>query len=237
MIKLLSVAIVAGLLFAESNQQATKITDEKGTGLPLPIRPLIPGWPGSFPTNIQCWTEWFDRDDPSGTGDWEILSGLRKANPGKICAKPTGIEAETLSGLSVAAAGDVIYKSDTTQGFICRNADQSKKKCNDYRVRFSCHPPFCGGGVCWTRWYDRDNPSGSGDWELLSSLKSENPGEICDYPMYIEAVTTDTATPAIITGETFYAYSPTDGLVCRKKDQKSGVCRDYKVRFGCPCNC
>lgn len=58
----------------------------------------------------ECWTDWFDRDDPSGTGDWEVLYNLRKENPGKICPKPIDIEATTLSGLSVAAAGDVIYK-------------------------------------------------------------------------------------------------------------------------------
>ncbi len=36
-------------------------------------------------------------------------------------------------------------------GFVCKNQDQPTKKCNDYRVRFSCHPPFCGGGgTVWT---------------------------------------------------------------------------------------
>lgn len=58
--------------------------------------------------------------------------------------------------------------------------------------------------VCWTKWYDRDNPSGTGDWELISNLKTENPGEICNSPLYIEAVTTDTLTPAISTGEVLY---------------------------------
>lgn len=58
----------------------------------------------------ECWTDWFDRDDPTGTGDWETLYNLRLENPGKICDKPVDIEARTLSGLTVAAAGDVIYK-------------------------------------------------------------------------------------------------------------------------------
>lgn len=57
-----------------------------------------------------CWTEWFDRDDPSASGDWETLCRLHKENPGKICPRPAAIEAKTLSGLTVAAAGDVIYK-------------------------------------------------------------------------------------------------------------------------------
>ncbi|KAF3849997.1 hypothetical protein F7725_019716, partial [Dissostichus mawsoni] len=121
--------------------------------------------PCDYATHIQCWTDWFDRDDPTVTGDWETFSDLYNKNPGKICPKPLAIEATTLSGLSVAAAG----------GFL----------------------------MCWTDWFDRDNPDGSGDWEHLSLLRRENPGKICDYPLYIEVVTTDTMTPAISTGENF----------------------------------
>ncbi|GLD70125.1 cartilage intermediate layer protein 2-like protein, partial [Lates japonicus] len=240
----LSVAIVAGLVF-ESNQQTPTVSNsvepaDKQRALlsfPIPaVKPVFSGWPCYWPTHIQCWTDWFDRDDPSGTGDWETLYSLRMENPGKICPNPVDIEAETLSGLSVAAAGDVIYKSDTTVGFVCRKSDQPTKTCNDYRVRFSCHPPFCGGGVCWTKWYDRDNPSGTGDWELLSDLRKENPGQICEHPLYIEAQTTDTSTPASSTGQTFLIFNPTEGFVCRNADQKWGGCRDYRVRFGCPCD-
>ncbi|KAI4802339.1 hypothetical protein KUCAC02_020187 [Chaenocephalus aceratus] len=212
MIKLLSIAIVAAL-FLESHQQ----TVGKVLLAEIPeIKPHI--------------------DDPSGSGDWETFSNLYKEHPGKICHKPQGIEATTLSGLSVAAAGEVIFKNDATSGFVCRNVDQTQKKmCSDYRVRFSCHPPFCGGGVCWTDWFDRDNPSDSGDWENLINLRKENPGKICENPLYIEVITTDTMTPAISTGEKFQTFNPTQGFVCLNKDQKSGDCRDYKVRFGCPC--
>ncbi|XP_075879986.1 cartilage intermediate layer protein 1-like [Nelusetta ayraudi] len=223
MLKLFTVVIVAGLI-AGSHQQLRKV--------PTLIKPVA--LPCDYPTHIQCWTDWFDRDDPSGTGDWETLSNLQTQYPGKICPKPVDIEAKTLSGLSVAAAGDVIYKNDPTVGFICKKADQPSKMCNDYKVRFSCHPPFCGG-ICWSKWYDRDDPSGTGDWELLTNLMAENPGEISDNPMYIEVVTRDTLTPAISTQETFHIFNPTQGFVCRNEDQKSGTCRDYKVRFGFPC--
>ncbi|KAF3849963.1 hypothetical protein F7725_019682 [Dissostichus mawsoni] len=144
--------------------------------------------PCDYATHIQCWTDWFDRDDPTVTGDWETFSDLYNENPGKICPKPLAIEATTLSGL-----------------------------------------------MCWTDWFDRDNPDGSGDWEHLSLLRRENPGKICKYPLYIEVVTTDTMTPAISTGENFQFLNPTQGFFCLMKDQKSGECRDYKVRFGCPC--
>ncbi|XP_017267298.1 cartilage intermediate layer protein 2-like [Kryptolebias marmoratus] len=186
------------------------------------------------PYQVQGWTDWFDRDNPSGTGDWEHLSALRKANPGQICNKPSDIEAETLSGLSVAQAKEKIFKYDTTSGFICRNRDQPDRKCNDYKVRFSCPIEICKN-VCWTKWYNRDRPSGTGDWETLKDLRKEHPGSICAYPQYIQAVTTDDETPAINTRENFLYYSPTKGFVCRNRDQRFGNCKDYKVRFGCYC--
>ncbi|KAL3052397.1 hypothetical protein OYC64_005026 [Pagothenia borchgrevinki] len=42
-------------------------------------------------------------------------------------------------------------------------------------------------------------------------------------------------TPATSTGENFFIFNPTQGFVCRNKDQRKDMCRDYKVRFGCPC--
>ncbi|CAN9514029.1 unnamed protein product [Ophioblennius macclurei] len=213
MFKLVIFTIVAGLVI-ESHQQ---------------------GPPCYHPVHIRCWTEWFDRDDPSGSGDWEVLVNLREEFPGKICAKPTGIEVQTLSGQTVQQTGDVIYKMDTVEGFVCRNVDQKKGLCSDYRVRFSCHPPFCGGEVCWTEFFDRDLPSGTGDWEVLKDLQKKFPGKICNKPLYVEGRTSDTNAPADTTGDQLYAFSPTVGLVCRHEDQKNRRCRNYKVRFGCPC--
>ena len=59
-------------------------------------------------TAPKCLTPWFDRDNPSGTGDWETLSDLRKENPGKICNNPLQIQVQTTSGASVASTGNVI---------------------------------------------------------------------------------------------------------------------------------
>ncbi|XP_068566612.1 uncharacterized protein [Cebidichthys violaceus] len=263
MINLLSVAILAGFFFASSDQQQTTgplipVTvgreQQQTTGPLIPVTeeieqqqttgPLIPvteesgqqQTPGPLRVPLECWTEWFDRDNPGGTGDWETLLHLRNENPGKICPAPAQIQVQTLTGLTVAQTGDVIYRSDTTTGFVCRNRDQRwNRRCNDYRVRFSCPPSFCEDKVCWTQWYDRDNPSGTGDWELLVYLRRSYPGQICDKPLHIEAVTTDTNTPATATGDVIYISSPTKGFACRKRDQRYRVCRDYKVRFGCPC--
>ncbi|XP_062323638.1 uncharacterized protein LOC134024907 [Osmerus eperlanus] len=224
MIQMLGFAIIAGLLFSSD-------IDAQITG--NPVNPCY------YPTHIQCWTDWFDRDDPTGTGDFETLVDLRSENLGKICPSPVQIEVTTISGVSHTATGNVFAAVDTTTGFICKNKDQPPKTpCQDYRVRFRCYPPFCGDVVCWSKWYDRDDPSGTGDWELLGDMQKEYPGSICANPFYIESVTVDTSTTAIATGQIFYIYNPTRGFVCRNADQKGGgSCRDYKVRFGCPCDC
>jgi hypothetical protein len=32
----------------------------------------------------------------------------------------------------------------------------------------------------WTDWFDRDNPSGSGDYETLTSLIQDRPNDVCE---------------------------------------------------------
>jgi hypothetical protein len=46
-------------------------------------------------TDTYCWTQWLDRDNPSGSGDWETL---RNFPPAQVCPKPVGIECQTTSG-------------------------------------------------------------------------------------------------------------------------------------------
>lgn len=58
--------------------------------------------------------------------------------------------------------------------------------------------------VCWTGWYDRDDPSGTGDWELLANLQTENLGEICDDPVHIDVVTKNDGIQAFRTGQFFH---------------------------------
>ena len=59
-------------------------------------------------SHLGCWTQWFDRDNPTGTGDWEELVVLRSEYPGKICDNPSEIEVRTLDGLTIDAAGEII---------------------------------------------------------------------------------------------------------------------------------
>lgn len=56
---------------------------------------------------------------------------------------------------------------------------------------------------CWTKWYNHDNPDNNGDYETLSKLRHENPMEICDVPIQIEARTLSGESVAS-TGETIH---------------------------------
>ncbi|CAH1247321.1 VWA2 [Branchiostoma lanceolatum] len=179
------------------------------------------------------WTQWFDRDNPSVTGDWETLTSLRKENPGRICFNPSAVHARVISTqVEASLAGEVLFRYDTASGFVCRKIDQDDNTCLEYEVRFCCPP--CPR---YTNWFDRDNPSATGDWEVLSHLRPENPGQICLAPTDIQVRVKGTEQPAFMTGEVFAFYDVSTGFVCRKEDQPDNTCLDYEVRFCCPRTC
>uniref|UniRef100_A0A8C6WIJ6 WxxW domain-containing protein n=1 Tax=Neogobius melanostomus TaxID=47308 RepID=A0A8C6WIJ6_9GOBI len=181
-----------------------------------------------------CWTDWFDRDNSSDTGDFEILIELRKENPGKICNNPLQIHVLTIGGQPVSSTGDIIDTSDTEKGFICKNSDQKKGRCSDYKVRFLCPIDFCAPPPgCWTDWFDRDNPSDKGDFEILINLRKENPGKICNNPLQIQVLTTGWL-PVSSTGDIIDTSDTEKGFICKHSDQIKGRCSDYQVRFECP---
>ncbi|XP_060115263.1 uncharacterized protein LOC132587077 [Heteronotia binoei] len=180
-----------------------------------------------------CRTRWFDRDNPSGKGDYETLHNLRNEYPDEICPNPLSIEAETLEGTPATHTGQIFKPFNPTEGFACVNQDQENGFCQDYRVRFTCPPDFCSAPACRTRWFDRDDPSGKGDYETLPDLRKEYPDEICPYPLSMEAETLE-GTLASHTGQTFKVFNPTEGFACVNQDQENGFCRDYRVRFTCP---
>jgi hypothetical protein len=92
------------------------------------------------------WTGWYDRDNPSGNGDWE----LRSLQAG-VCSSPTGVECRTITGLALWQTGEVVSCS-AIDGLLCLNSSQPDGVCNyDYKVRFlcpSCVPATCAPGQC-----------------------------------------------------------------------------------------
>lgn len=82
------------------------------------------------------WTEWLDRDDPSGTGDFETLSDFVKA--GKACEQPKRIQCRTVDGRAAVSTGQP-YTCEPTVGGVCDNRKlPAGERCLDYRVRFCC---------------------------------------------------------------------------------------------------
>ncbi len=51
-----------------------------------------------------CWTQWLDRDNPSGTGDHETLADMPKS---KVCERPVGIECKTITKIRWDLTGEL----------------------------------------------------------------------------------------------------------------------------------
>ncbi|XP_059807593.1 uncharacterized protein si:dkey-205h13.2 [Hypanus sabinus] len=185
-----------------------------------------------------CKTEWFDRDDPSGKGDFEVLNLLLNEFPNRICIHPDSCEVETTSGVPASQTGQNIQPCNVATGFFCENKLQHNQRCHDYRIRFTCPETFCAATTTVhsekkTRWFDRDDPTGRGDFETLTDLRKENPNEICSNPIACE-VQTVLGKPASSTDDNIPECSILTGFFCLNNNQTSGMCEDYRIRFTCP---
>ncbi|XP_077979849.1 uncharacterized protein LOC144435157 [Glandiceps talaboti] len=127
-----------------------------------------------------------------------------------------------IKGIPLVEAGALVtcVDVDCPQGYFCQN------------------PPglCCPRTDCetddWTIWFDRDDPTVTGDWETIGSLIDAYGDEVCSNVVAIEVLTLDGELPES-TGDIFLIYGPT-GFVCRSQDQPGGrQCQDYKVRFCC----
>lgn len=79
------------------------------------------------------WTQWFNRDDPSGNGDGEHR-GLMTGVP---CQNPVKAECRRVSdGVDFSLTGEIVRC--TTDGAECLNSQQSDGNCDDYEIRFAC---------------------------------------------------------------------------------------------------
>jgi len=86
------------------------------------------------------WTKFYDRDNPSGTGDLESIKDLRDQYPGQICDNPIAVEGQLTNGSPISVSGNYVEMSPTT-GLICQNSKQTQqlsKSCKDFKVRFLC---------------------------------------------------------------------------------------------------
>ncbi len=112
---------------------------------------------------------------------------------------------------------------------------------------FSCRGPQSPGPyepvsqptlyLQWTRWLNRDGPSGSGDFETLRDHRRERPREVCEAPVDIECrvrSSGEIVKTGILAGGEVLTCDKTVGAVCDNRKQPPGArCRDYEVRFAC----
>ena len=83
--------------------------------------------------NFSCvWTNWKDRDNPSGTGDWET-----RVDFPDICSAPLAAQCQTTGGVDWANVNEVNVLCTPENGAICQNA-YNPQGCSDYIVRFCC---------------------------------------------------------------------------------------------------
>jgi hypothetical protein len=112
------------------------------------------------------WTQWYNRDTPAGTGDYEDIASLR-VQYDEICSSPLDIECQTVSGVDYSQAGQVTA-CNLDYGFYCRNAE-NPEGCLDYRVRF-----FCGEVVS-----EPEDPEEPGEPEEPLAETCESAGYKC----------------------------------------------------------
>ena len=122
------------------------------------------------------WTSYFNSDDPSQDGDFEIISSHSSS---AVCRAPIAIQAANVN----AGSSDVTH-IDLDIGFYCVNGEQDNGQCADFEVRYCCPKTQVGScstkGYEWTSWLSRDTAAGSGDWEMLHSFE---PNQACSNPI------------------------------------------------------
>ncbi|XP_034260677.1 mucin-2-like isoform X2 [Pantherophis guttatus] len=128
-------------------------SQERSTPEPAPLTSLAPtstleqeqSTP-QFPIQA-CKTQWINRDNSTGTGDYELVYYIQRELPKALCKNRLAIEVETVRGVPAYRTGQLFAWNDPINGFACIHADQGKSGlCHDYKVRFVCPHSFCSGG-------------------------------------------------------------------------------------------
>ena len=87
---------------------------------------------GTCNERTSFWTTWNDRDNPSATGDWELLHLRPDAR--LLCRDPLAAQARVVGTTALETTQNV---SLTQTGLSCINAE-NPEGCFDYEVRFCC---------------------------------------------------------------------------------------------------
>ena len=97
------------------------------------VRYCCPKWQlGECDIKGYEWTDWLDRDDPDGVGDYELLGAF---DPYEACKSPIAVKAK-----DIGPDGSILITHiDLETGFYCLNHEQTNgKSCSDFAVSFCC---------------------------------------------------------------------------------------------------
>ena len=87
----------------------------------------------------QPWTDWLDRDNPSGYGDYETVTNF--LDEGLLDSEPVGIQCRTVADKKPWTAAKQVYSCTAAVGGVCVNSKQvDGAQCLDYEVRFRYQP-------------------------------------------------------------------------------------------------
>lgn len=186
---------------------------------------------------IGCFSVVGERDNENNTWDFD---GRPAPFPGcsRCCDCPKGWYAKNRKSCAIDAGCKVpgMPNGDKGGGYFAWDQklfmDIPGDRCQ--MVVGSCPGPGKPDppGTKWTKWLNRDRPSGVGDFEALTHFIAEN--EACDNPKEVECRTRGAGVPWNETGLD-YSCTTEKGGICLNAKQKPGVrCVDFEVRFLCP---
>lgn len=159
-------------------------------------------------TKDPTWTQWMNRDSPSGTGDWEQYKNFQKLYPG-ICPEkfPIDTECQTVSGKNYTTTQQVINRCNY-DGFICENTAQQGGTCEDYKVRFLC------GNSQIPKEKSTETPPINSTLDFENNIDVQNPNYVPTN--YQDTITRDADT-------TSYQYGCTTSEI-------DGICDRYQLK-------
>src|SRR3954447_9104316 len=87
--------------------------------------------------SIGTWSPWFNRDHPSGAGDYELSPDLIESK--QVCPHPLMVECRTVEDDVDWRDSHSVYHCDLSRGGYCVNKEQAPgHKCEDFKVRYLC---------------------------------------------------------------------------------------------------
>jgi hypothetical protein len=173
------------------------------------------------------WTPWFNRDNPSGTGDEEYLSA-RIAEGNDICKSPLTAQCRRVSDQKDWKETGELVQCTPNLGAVCVNSQQADGACDDYEVRFAC-----ASQGAYSSWINSAAPWwGEGDMERLSIIK-EPPWGVCEQPIAAECRRASDGKDWTQAGQKMTCTAG-GGSLCKNGEQTSDFCSDYEVRMVCP---